>query len=556
MKVMKNKYWADFIPLFASGCKPLSLLLSFFILVSVSSFLFLGCAARTHQGKVTPDVNKENPALADANSIDVNGLVISNQACSAIGNEVTFTVSMHNAPNPASALGFEIIYDESILEYKKFARGNLSQGFDMFDLSHTGANTLRVGGVIAQGEIAKGESGTLAELTFTIKQRKPASINLANLTDDLKGWPVHPGQLIVTEGTGSTGGSAGSGSESKERGKTLVPGAAEQQSEDTKTEKSHNQANLSSKAAIKNEGDSDSFIQGKRQDAASTIDSTAGAATRNEGSGDSSDSSTMDNSKMDNSKQGNTSTLVYSPKKLPLGASIDSKTGASSSTQASGQANKTNNTVTITNTNPGTDQPINIKNLTNQGTDQSASKPGENPNSPPSTQPVENPNLTPEKNLGPPPSPPQQNDSSEQTHGGSITIDSQSCSGAGEDVTFSISVSNVSNKVEALGFEVGYDESILEFKGFTRGDLVQGFSMFDVVPQPGTNSLRIGGVDVAASSIGQGAAGAMLRMTFKTRKCESSILSLRNLHDDLKGWSSKNGQLSAGGTAQQGAGLR
>jgi hypothetical protein len=509
MKVTKNKYLTDCVPF----------LLGFCMLVYVSSSLFFGCAAKTHQGKVSPDVVQGNQHLPDANSVDVEGLIISNQACSAIGNEVTFTVSMHNAPNPASALGFEVIYDENVLEYKSFAKGDLSQKFDMFDLSHTGTNTLRAGGVIAQGEIAKGQGGTLVELTFTIKQCVPASLKLDNLTDDLKGWPVHPGQLIVEKGDGSAKGAEDSESGSKEREKTSASENLEKQSENSKT-------NDPRKLDI----------------------SSSETVTKNEGGSNSPDSPGMDNSKQNSEQanQANTSTLVFSPKKFSEDTSLSSRTEASKSAPASGNSISGHYTATLANTNPGTGQSDakNVINLTNIGTDQSDPKTRKTPDPLP-----EQPTITP---------PSSNSNSSEQTpeqaQGGSLTIANQSCSGTGEDVTFSISAGNVSNKVAALGLEVKYDENILDYTGFTRGNLTQGFSMFDVVrQQPGT--LRIGGIDIAATNIVQGATGTIASLTFKTKKCETTRVSLTNLHDDLKGWSSQSGQLQ-GSSAEQGAGLK
>jgi len=511
MKVAKNKYLTDCVPF----------LLGFCILVYVSSSLFFGCAAKTHQGKVSPDVIQGNQHLPDANSVsvDVEGLSISNQACSAIGNEVIFTVSMHNAPNPASALGFEVIYDENVLEYKSFAKGDLSQKFDMFDLSHTGTNTLRAGGVIAQGEIAKGQGGTLVELTFTIKQCIPASLKLDNLTDDLKGWPVHPGQLIVDEkGNGSAKGVEDSKSGSKEREKTSASENLEKQSENSKTNDPRN-LHISSSETI----------------------------TKNEGGSNSPDSTGMDNSKQNSEQanQTNTSTLVFSPKKFSEDTSLASRTEESKSAPALGNSISGHYTATLANTNPATGQSDakNVINLTNIGTDQSDPKTRKSPDPLPGQ-----PTITPTPKSDSPEKTP------EQAQGGSLTIADQSCSGASEDVTFSISAGDVSNKVAALGLEVKYDENILDYTGFTRGNLTQGFSMFDVVrQQPGT--LRIGGIDIAATNIVQGATGTIASLTFKTKKCETTRLSLTNLHDDLKGWSSQSGQLQ-GGSAEQGAGLK
>ncbi|MEW6378937.1 MAG: cohesin domain-containing protein [bacterium] len=148
------------------------------------------------------------------------GLMISEQNCPLTGNEITFTVSIVNAPQPVNSMGFKISYDASALEYVGYARGTLTAGFTLLEVSRPSNGTLQVGGLDTATGIAQGASGSVVELTFRVLTCKTSPLQLTNLIDDLAGWATANGQLIPQSSsnpggqssTGSTGSTGGSGS--------------------------------------------------------------------------------------------------------------------------------------------------------------------------------------------------------------------------------------------------------------------------------------------------------------------------------------------------------
>jgi hypothetical protein len=123
------------------------------------------------------------------------------------GEIVTFTVFIHNAPDPVNAFGFEIAYDPTCMIYKSVQRGALiSNGFTFFQASNVGLGRIRVGGIETGDHlIPKQAVGSLALIQFSIIGEKNSSIKLENLKDDLKTWSIQNGQLILqTQETNDT----------------------------------------------------------------------------------------------------------------------------------------------------------------------------------------------------------------------------------------------------------------------------------------------------------------------------------------------------------------
>lgn len=127
-----------------------------------------------------------------------SSLVINDQICPGVGGEVTFTISVNNAPNQMSSAGFKISYDESVLAYKQYRKGNLTDGFTMFDVSEHQGGILRVGGLDAGAGIVKGASGTMLELTFTVQKCETSTLQLVDLVDGVANWSATEGKLIVS----------------------------------------------------------------------------------------------------------------------------------------------------------------------------------------------------------------------------------------------------------------------------------------------------------------------------------------------------------------------
>ncbi|MEW6379240.1 MAG: cohesin domain-containing protein [bacterium] len=490
---MKKKHWINFIPLFMV-CAIFS-----------SAFLFPGCAARTYQDKGLPEISGKDqdvprppregvdrvPAEAGGLEADISGLLMSEQTCAAAGDEVTFTVLMHNAPNAVSALGFDIVFDQNILEYRGFARGDLTQGFDMFDVGQKEGDTLRVGGVIAQGEIARGSSGAVAEFTFAVRECESTTLKLDHLTDDVGGWTVQSGQLSTEEGSDET-----------EEGENIqTPEALEQEPAGAETvgeeawddqtfesaDSSEERDNLSSPA-----GDENTAVDSDRTEAEVDQSEQTGASP----GGDAGAPAVHSEGNAATAQTSHASFFtVQSPEKVD---------------KAGDKAVQNTMAVFL---------PQQV-----QGNAPAEVSGGGFSNEPVNAQPVDTPPA--------------------QDRGGIISIDDQPCQGPGQDVIFSVSVNNVLNKADALGFEIGFDESILTYKGFSRGDLTQAYDLF-YVNQAGAGRLRVAGINSSGTGIVPAANGTILTLAFSVNNCPSttSTLHLGSLADDLAGWSLHNGHL-------------
>ena len=123
----------------------------------------------------------------------------------------------------------------------------------------------------------------------------------------------------------------------------------------------------------------------------------------------------------------------------------------------------------------------------------------------------------------------------------SLDINDQSGE-TGDTVNFTVSMNNIPNAVGALQFEVSYDTSVLDFTdNFTKGDLVSGFSYFDV-SEISSGQIRVAGI--TTTELESGVSGEVVKLEFMVKSCANSTLTLTGLEDDLSGWSTGNGQFS------------
>ena len=128
----------------------------------------------------------------------------------------------------------------------------------------------------------------------------------------------------------------------------------------------------------------------------------------------------------------------------------------------------------------------------------------------------------------------------------SLDINDQSAE-VGDTVNFTVSMSNIPNAVGALQFEVSYDTSVLDFTdNFTKGDLVSGFSYFDV-SEISSGQIRVAGI--TTTELEAGVSGEVVKLEFTVKNCTNSTLTLTGLEDDLSGWNTGNGQFSCAATA-------
>jgi len=120
-----------------------------------------------------------------------------------------------------------------------------------------------------------------------------------------------------------------------------------------------------------------------------------------------------------------------------------------------------------------------------------------------------------------------------------LNLDNQGAS-VGQTVTFTVTVEDTPNGVDALVFDIIFDNNVLSYEGFDPGELVEGFLLFHVSnPSPGT--VRVAGI--TANPIAAGASGNLVRLNFTVAAGEASDLTFQNLKDDLVGWTTKDGSL-------------
>jgi len=112
------------------------------------------------------------------------------------GEKISFAVSAADVPNAVNALGFEVNYDASVLRFRGFAPGSLTQNFTNFSAGNTDFGTVRIGGFDAgENQISQGASGVLVSLEFEVVSEKNCEVQIQNLLDDVKDWSVTQGSF-------------------------------------------------------------------------------------------------------------------------------------------------------------------------------------------------------------------------------------------------------------------------------------------------------------------------------------------------------------------------
>jgi cohesin domain-containing protein len=125
-------------------------------------------------------------------------LELNNQTASAMGQTVTFTVSVNNAPNTVDAIGVDITFAPEVLRFDGFTSGPLVQNWDFFHASAPAAGQIRLAGFTVRDIIAAGTSGDLVFLNFTVLNEGAAALSMVAPVDDVATWTRGTGQLDVT----------------------------------------------------------------------------------------------------------------------------------------------------------------------------------------------------------------------------------------------------------------------------------------------------------------------------------------------------------------------
>ena len=135
--------------------------------------------------------------LASASPVCAANINLNDRSGSS-GSDITFAVSVHDAPNDVATFGFDVQYDVWSLRYSGFSRGSLVDNFDFVNVNNCLPGTVRVGGFVATtAGIVQGESGTLVLLSFQVVGEEDCGVKLAALKDNMQGWSTRPGQFTA-----------------------------------------------------------------------------------------------------------------------------------------------------------------------------------------------------------------------------------------------------------------------------------------------------------------------------------------------------------------------
>jgi hypothetical protein len=139
-------------------------------------------------------------ATATVEAEDDSGALDIPAASGQDGKTIAIPVRIQNAPNEVAALGFDVSYDTSVLQFVSADfTGTLLEGFSFKDVSSPSLGLLRVGGFTVADPIAAGTSGDVVYLTFevTCTECTSSKLELDNLVDQIVGWDTSDGCLLA-----------------------------------------------------------------------------------------------------------------------------------------------------------------------------------------------------------------------------------------------------------------------------------------------------------------------------------------------------------------------
>lgn len=130
----------------------------------------------------------------DSGSVDIGGAV------GAMNQEVRIPVMVRFAPGAISSFGFDVTYDESIMHYSDYERGDQTASFTMFEVNPIDSGTVRVGGFTFGDAIPQGANGSLVWLKFIVsggQEQNCYSLQMGGLEDDLVQFSSSGGCLCI-----------------------------------------------------------------------------------------------------------------------------------------------------------------------------------------------------------------------------------------------------------------------------------------------------------------------------------------------------------------------
>ena len=113
----------------------------------------------------------------------------------------------------------------------------------------------------------------------------------------------------------------------------------------------------------------------------------------------------------------------------------------------------------------------------------------------------------------------------------------------GGNVTFVLLIDKSPNRVRALGFDVVYDPKAMNYSGYTKGELVKSFDLFDASKLK-EGLLRLGGIEAGGDLIRPGMSGGLVGLTFEVIGKGELKIHVTGLKDDISSWMVEGPQLS------------
>jgi hypothetical protein len=111
-----------------------------------------------------------------------------------IGQVVEVTIHVNAAPTAVKSLGFDVLYDSTVLQYAgSFTRGNMVSGFTFFSANEPVPGRTRVAGFSVGDQIEVGHSGTLVTLQFQVLNPGQTTVSISRQVDDIAGWATQAG---------------------------------------------------------------------------------------------------------------------------------------------------------------------------------------------------------------------------------------------------------------------------------------------------------------------------------------------------------------------------
>ncbi|MEW5803915.1 MAG: chitobiase/beta-hexosaminidase C-terminal domain-containing protein, partial [bacterium] len=147
-------------------------------------------------GKVITEILPDTGVEDDSGALDIKG------STGRSGDEVRIPVRIQSAPHAITSLGFELIFDPTILEYMDYEQGELATSFTLFNVNPDpeDLNRIIVGGLSTGDGILKGASGDLVTFTFKIIGGEADTcypLQFGNQQDDLANFSSSSGCFSI-----------------------------------------------------------------------------------------------------------------------------------------------------------------------------------------------------------------------------------------------------------------------------------------------------------------------------------------------------------------------